>query len=320
MLLEENKIYLADCLKFLKTMPDKSVDLFILDPPYYKVVSQEWDKQWFTIEEYINWCKGWLFEVGRVSKWSTSVWLFGFSYQLIQLFSILTDNGFNFRQQIMVNKGMQAVAGRTSNKLKMFPTATESIFFFHKDARDHIRDLLQSEQQRLGLIGKQINEHLGKAITGGGTYSCIASLKKPKEHRSYPTKQDWRKLSEIMNLPAYEDVVYSFNIIKGLTDVWNDINFYDRKVKKIHETQKPEKLIDRLILSSSNEGDLVCDPFMGSGTTAVSCMKNNRRYIGCEMDQEYFDKIEDRIINVKKEIHEREQKKISGDVTSSLYY
>ena len=94
MLPEENKIYLADCLKFLKTMPDKSVDLFILDPPYYKVVSQEWDKQWFTIEEYINWCKGWLFEVGRVSKWSTSVWLFGFSYQLIQLFSILTDNGF----------------------------------------------------------------------------------------------------------------------------------------------------------------------------------------------------------------------------------
>ena len=86
MLPEENKIYLADCLKFLKTMPDKSVDLFILDPPYYKVVSQEWDKQWFTIEEYINWCKGWLFEVGRVSKWSTSVWLFGFSYQLIQLF------------------------------------------------------------------------------------------------------------------------------------------------------------------------------------------------------------------------------------------
>ena len=54
MLPEENKIYLADCLKFLKTMPDKSVDLFILDPPYYKVVSQEWDKQWFTIEEYIN--------------------------------------------------------------------------------------------------------------------------------------------------------------------------------------------------------------------------------------------------------------------------
>ena len=56
MLPEENKIYLADCLKFLKTMPDKSVDLFILDPPYYKVVSQEWDNQWFTIEEYINWC------------------------------------------------------------------------------------------------------------------------------------------------------------------------------------------------------------------------------------------------------------------------
>ena len=43
-----------------------------------------------------------------------------------------------------------------------------------------------------------------------------------------------------MKLPKYEDVVYKFNIQMGLTDVWDDINFYDRSLKKIHSTQKPK--------------------------------------------------------------------------------
>lgn len=64
---------------------------------------------------------------------------------------------------------------------------------------------------------------------------------------------------------------------------------------KIHPTQKPEELIERLILASSNEGDLVLDPFSGSGTTAVVCKKNNRNFIGFELDKEYYDKAVERI-------------------------
>ena len=295
MIPEEDKIYNEDIITYLNRLPDRSVDLFILDPPYYKVVNDKWDNQWFTLEEYINWCDSWLKEVERVAKWSNSLWLFGFPHQLMHIFPLLQKYGFAFRQQIVVNKGMQAVAGRTSNKLKMFPTATESIFYFYKDARDHLRDILQSEKERLKWIGNDVNKHLGKATSGGGTFACIASKKKPKEHRTYPTREDWIKLSEVMNLPKYEDVVYSFNIIKGLTDVWDDINFYDRSVKKIHSTQKPLALIDRLVLSSSNEKNLVVDPFMGSGTTAISCMNHNRRYSGCEIDKDYYEKISVRI-------------------------
>jgi hypothetical protein len=47
------------------------------------------------------------------------------------------------------------------------------------------------------------------------------------------------------------EVVYKFNIISGLTDVWDDINFYDRKEIKFHSTQKPIDLMDRIVLSSS---------------------------------------------------------------------
>ena len=64
---------------------------------------------------------------------------------------------------------------------------------------------------------------------------------------------------------------------------------------KIHPTQKPEELIERLVLASSNIGDLVLDPFSGSGTTAVVCKKTNRNFIGFELNKEYYDKAVDRI-------------------------
>lgn len=66
---------------------------------------------------------------------------------------------------------------------------------------------------------------------------------------------------------------------------------------KIHPTQKPEELIERLVLASSNIGDLVLDPFSGSGTTAVVCKKTNRNFIGFELDKEYYDKAVDRIVS-----------------------
>ncbi|MBI4722464.1 MAG: site-specific DNA-methyltransferase [Candidatus Stahlbacteria bacterium] len=58
--------------------------------------------------------------------------------------------------------------------------------------------------------------------------------------------------------------------------------------KKVHPTQKPEWLLERIIIATSNEGEIVFDPFMGSGTTAVVAKKLNRNYLGCEIVPEYF--------------------------------
>ena len=284
-----------DCIEYLKSLDDRAVDLILTDPPYFRVVKDQWDNQWFTSDEYYAWCEQWIAELGRVAKWSASFWLFGFPQQLTTLLPVIERAGFTFRQQIVVNKGMQAVAGRTSDKLKMFPTATESIFFFHYEARDHIRDLLQAERKRLNMKGCDVNGYLGKAITGGGTFACVASEKKPREHRVYPTRTYWTKLQEIMNLPEYDDLVYTFNLPRGLTDVWDDINFYDRKVTKIHSTQKPVALMERLVLASSNAGNSVLDIFAGSGSTAVACKMHGREFLGCEIDSEYYTKSLERI-------------------------
>ena len=67
------------------------------------------------------------------------------------------------------------------------------------------------------------------------------------------------------------------------------------KETRIHPTQKPRPVIDWLLNKYTKEGDLILDPFMGSFTTAVSCHKLKRRFIGAELDEEYFALGQDRL-------------------------
>lgn len=73
------------------------------------------------------------------------------------------------------------------------------------------------------------------------------------------------------------------------SNIWTDITipFWSMAENTEHPTQKPEKLIAKLILASSNEGDMVLDPFVGSGTTAVTAKKLGRHYLGIERERKY---------------------------------
>lgn len=71
--------------------------------------------------------------------------------------------------------------------------------------------------------------------------------------------------------------------------------------KVIHPTQKPVALFEYLIKTYTNEGEVVLDNCMGSGTTAVACINTNRNYIGFELDGEYYQKALDRIATIKQE-------------------
>ncbi|MBE6462503.1 MAG: site-specific DNA-methyltransferase [Alphaproteobacteria bacterium] len=73
------------------------------------------------------------------------------------------------------------------------------------------------------------------------------------------------------------------------SNLWTDISipFWSMAENTPHPTQKPEKLIAKLILASSNEGDVVFDPFLGSGTTSVTAKKLGRHFVGIEREKEY---------------------------------
>ena len=69
--------------------------------------------------------------------------------------------------------------------------------------------------------------------------------------------------------------------------------------KKIHSTQKPEALLHRIILATTNKDDTILDPFLGTGTTAVVAKKLGRKYFGIEKDKKYFNAADERINNTK---------------------
>lgn len=284
-----NKIHNLDCLDLLYKLDTNSIDAIITDPPYYGVVSDDWDNQWESMYEYLDWCAEWIKESKRVLKRSGSFFIFGWSYQLSKLISTFEDNGYTFRQNITIWKGMRSAAGRTSSKLKMFPTTTEYLHYYHVDSKDYIRNLLQDKKASLGLSSHEINEYLGVATNGGGVWSSIAGPK--KKDIQEPTREIWEKLDKLFGgLPNYDDLVYMFNLPQGVTDVFDDIDFYSSAYKKtrVHPTQKPLDLMDRLVNACTKEGDVVLDLFGGSGATAISCIRNKRNFILGELDKDYL--------------------------------
>lgn len=80
------------------------------------------------------------------------------------------------------------------------------------------------------------------------------------------------------------------------------IKKFSRDTKKIHPTQKPVALLEYLIKTYTNEGDTVLDNCMGSGSTGVACVNTNRKFIGMELDNIYFNIAEERINNATKEL------------------
>lgn len=278
-----NNLIKGDCIATMKTFESGVFDLVIADPPYWKVINQKWDYLWKTEKEYIDWTIQWFKEVSRVLRYGGTFYCFGYFRTLSLIVPYLKELGLELRQQIIIDKGMRAVSGRATKKYRMFPNVTESILFIIKDNKQFIKPLLKERQKELGLTSQQINKALGVKSNGGGMWSIYTGNNICEQ---FPTEDTWYKLCEILQFDyPYNKIAQTFNPQMGITDVWTDIDFY--KEKRLHPTQKPIKLIKRLIETSSNKGDLILDPFSGVASVAIGCVQTDRRYVGIEIDEDY---------------------------------
>jgi len=166
---------------------------------------------------------------------------------------------------------------------KKYTTFLQPIF---KD-RLSIRDYLNETRERKGLSLSDINKHFGWAITGGG---CASSYMGDKETNIVPSPNHYKQLKEFLGLDnRFDDLISQFNLKFNKVDVCDDVWLTPKSEKHRlgHPTQKPEALFRRIIKASSNKGELILDPFIGSGTTAVACKQLNRNFIGFEISPEY---------------------------------
>jgi len=290
-----NKLICGDAIEELKKIPSNSIDLVIADPPYWKVINEKWDYQWRTENDYIYWTKQWVKEVARVVKKTGSFYIFGYFRTLAYLLPEIERENFALRQQIIVNKGIKAISGRATKSYKMFPNVTESILFFNYYHQPEIKKFLLEKNKEKGLTAKQINDAMKVKSNGGGLWSLYTG---ENILAQIPTKEQWEKLEKILGFrKPYSEVNFTFNPQMGFTDVWEDIDFY--REKRYHSTQKPLKLMERIIKASSNEGMTVLDPFVGAGSTALTCINLKRNYIGIDIDEEYVNISKKRIKQLK---------------------
>ncbi|MCD6117818.1 site-specific DNA-methyltransferase [bacterium] len=123
-------------------------------------------------------------------------------------------------------------------------------------------------------------------------YGILFYGKKEKETKiyelRYPHKRDRKQGFLLKDYGGKKDKLHPFGPL--VSDVWTDIHrIKHNKKRDPHPCQLPIHLLDRLILLSTDEADIVLDPFSGTGTTAISAKRLGRNYIGFELDDEYVD-------------------------------
>jgi DNA modification methylase len=296
----------VDVLEGFKSIENKSQDLIIADPPYYKAINEKWDKQWKTEVEYLDWCKLWFNECVRVLKDTGSFYCYGNFDILSKQKVLIFDKQLNFRQNIVLDKGLKSIAGRTSDKIRMFPTASEYLLFYinqsysfqNNDSVNEvfkpIRKYLKDELYKSGLKTKDCRKLMNLTIEAGGLryFSDTSWMMIPENHYTSlqvngSFKMPYDELSQ-----WYNDLSFVFNLPTGTTDVWD---FTPDKVRYGHPTQKPQNICQRIVKASSNENDNVLIPFGGSGSEIVACQELKRNCIVFETESQYVDIINQRL-------------------------
>jgi DNA modification methylase len=283
-----------DCLAFLKTLDDESVDLVIVDPPYFEIVKDSWDNQWKSEQEYLDWCEEWTTECFRVLKPGRCFYVWG-----------TTKHDTFLRYKLNVLNGIEDATyqnwiiwhydwgGRTK---KNFARKHEDLLMYSKGKEFlfNADDVLEERAVKTNM-GLQRKMNLLKKKIAGHSFD-------EKDQKSWGTyrfdKLDSSEYGTV--LQQLQEKNTKFEKGKIPTDVWKKNNHTTSKeYAGWHPTQKPVALLERIIKANSNEGDVVLDVFNGSGSTTIACNRTGRTFWGCEFDKEYYDKSLVRIEEMK---------------------
>jgi len=286
------KIFHKDGLEFLSDIPDNSVDLVLTDPPY--ITSREtgmdkWvehiDKQdaegssdikteedWLSYKTPEQWT-AW-FDIGNVAENKREKKLKGLKENYIKYGSI-----YGKKYAVKTDYGSWD-SEFTMEKLELFVNhfyrvlrdGGTCIMFFDLWKLSYLKEQLESAKFKQLRFVEWIKTN-PQPVNSGINYltNCreVALLAVKKGKPTFNSK--------------YDKGIYEYPIYGGKD--------------RFHPTQKSLLLFEDLIKKHSNENDIVLDCFLGSGTTALASINTERRFIGCELDKEYYDKCVERIEN-----------------------
>lgn len=329
------QIFLGDSLSYYSSWPRPTV--IISDGPY-GLGSYPGDPP--TVEGLVE------FYEPHVRAWSecslpcTTLWFWNSELGWATVHPVLTRYGWEYRNCHIWYKGKAHIAGNTNSKtLRKLPVVTEVCVQYVRrvalPARGApeplpLREWLRYEWERTGLPLYLANEACG--IANAATRKYLT-----KDHLWYfPPKDHFERLVSFANQfgrsdgkpyfsidgkrpltgEEWENLRAKFYCPFGVTNVWEvpPVNGRERikfKGKSVHLNQKPLSLMELIITASSDPGDVVWEPFGGTCTGAIACLKTGRRGFGAEIIPEYYSIAVSRLMNYYEQtkIGERESNK-----------
>lgn len=270
-----NKIYNEDCLEGMKRIPDGSVDCILTDPPYMYLKNQKLDRPFDEIA-FFKECK-------RVLKKDSFIVLFGRGTSFYRWNCILADMGFTFKEEIIWDKI------NTTSPLLPLSRKHETISIHSIGRKTILRSKVPYEEIRINDDSKVVGD--AKRII---SYIKSNDIDKIKEEINNGLVYN-KKKSHKTHVSAQTGFFSSDRAIACIDSIKNGCNERDiisllrDHYSAIHPTQKPVRLIERLLAIISCEGDIILDPFSGSASTAIACINTKRNYIGFEIDKEYYE-------------------------------
>jgi site-specific DNA-methyltransferase (adenine-specific) len=252
-------LYNMDAIEFLKSLETESIDLIFADPPY-NIKKAEWDS-FQSQKHYVEWNMLWIKEAQRVLNQHGSLYICGFS-------EILADIKWSASHLF---KGCKWLVWHYRNKANLgydWGRSHESILHFRKSTKF----IFNADEVRVPY-----NAHTLK-------YPSRPQAESSQYNNGNGKKYIWEpnplgaKPKDVLEIPTLSN------------GSWE---------KTGHETQKPVELVKRCILASSNPGQLVVDPFGGSGTTYAVAEAFQRRWLGSELSKNYCRIIQERLSNKK---------------------
>lgn len=264
--MNSNSIYLGDSLELLKKLDENSIDLVITSPPY-STLKKYIDNPGILADEYVDWFIPYCQEIERVLKPTGSFILnindkvesgFRHPYVFDLISRLHKETGLKMFERLFWNK-MKGLPNRSR-----FGDRVEYLFWFAKSSKFKF------------FIDEMRTEY---------SESSIKRMKKPLKKRYARTSND-------QDLD-YKD--WSPNEKGALPTTLINISSESKKIADSHVAVFPTSLVEYFIKGSTCVDDLVLDPFMGTGTTAIVCNKLGRKWIGFDIQQEYLDLANKRI-------------------------
>lgn len=296
----------ADCIDVVSNIANGSIDLIVADPPY-NIGKDTWDK----VEDYINWIGERLLCFQYSLRKSGSLYLF--HNQIPTIAEIMIWNKHNtalvFRQFIVWNKRFAGSHNKgfldgfvVTGGLRNYQQMAEYVLFYTLQDDTGLTTVMLDTNNFPTLRGyfKSLQEYVNlskKAIVGAVGQCADHPFRWGSSQWDLPTRETYQQLISKLHIDKwcnfreyeslrleYESLRYTFNNQKSHHSVWN----YDIAERNgWHITPKPVELISNILVHSSNDGDIVLDPFMGSGSTAIAASRLGRRFLGIEINPQY---------------------------------